>query len=780
MIRIDLYSAAGEKLPYPSLDAVEACSYTLGLERIGSFSFQIAASHISAQNVATGQQAWIYESTEGLVFKGKISGRTYQADATGRRVLSVTGDSIAIELQHRTVGLGLIFEDEAFATAIDAVLDDTDWTAGALDSSANIPARRLDARQKWDSLRAIADVYQYSVREDNLNQRVDIGAFGDASGVRLTNRRTDILTLTEPTVAPLSNVRVISRAGDIWNRLYPVGQIQGLGGAVLTLSGVSPDAPVATRLYLPSNNGVDNLAPVSPSFNSDWASTAGAARLTAGLTPAAAAMATEARAATGAHLLHQYVYGPIAAQTITGNISGQMRVQEASAALNHYFRINVRVFDSTGTTLRGTPLAATSVGTEFSDVALTNHAIPSTALTSVDALDGDYLVIEIGRTGGLGQADMRFGDAATSDLPEDQTTTDDYRPWIEFDNWIAPYFAITPEDTAYPVQTVTKNGQAHYYIEDAASVAAYGLRDRVFNAKDIMPLGLTAEALSQASGTLHGLASAFLRRHKDEQIAYEAEAVGLRHINPNGLPYLKVGQTLHIDYQGIVVDQDGTIRADETIDADPYLMGFTRTFGQAGESKWSLTVSSVMRPLPDDGEVITEMLRDIGIAKIAPITEFRIPDGGRIVTAGGSYWDDLKLVLAAAGVVGDCIVIQVSDGDRFYITADDTAVMMQTANYDGRESTVYLTGGHAELGFRTLGANTLGVTNLEVWEKGVAVSAQHGVVDGDFGSGEGVLFIDEAVTVPTTNPANGIVLYVESGTLKARTTAGNVRTIASV
>ena len=48
-----------------------------------------------------------------------------------------------------------------------------------------------------------------------------------------------------------------------------------------------------------------------------------------------------------------------------------------------------------------------------------------------------------------------------------------------------------------------------------------------------------------------------------------------------------------------------------------------------------------------------------------------------------------------------------------------------------------------------------------------------------FGSGVFVLFIANAVTVPTTNPTNGGVLYVQAGALKYRGSSGTVTTIAN-
>jgi len=272
------------KLDYPALEGtgIEGVTYTLGLGKIGSFAFNVPAG--SATAVAIRQAVdgtfspsekapivvWIYDSTEGLVFKGKIDAASYTTTADGKKMLAVAGPSVAIELQQRTVGLGLQWEDVAFSTAVNDILDDTDWTAGEIDTAVNVPARRMDARQKWDALLALADIYQMLVREDNINSKVDIGAFGESSGLFLTNHRSDIITLDDdPTTIPITSLRVLARANDIVNRVYPVGQIQGLGGAVLTLSGVSSDNPVTTRLYLSSSTA----APISPTYDASWENT---------------------------------------------------------------------------------------------------------------------------------------------------------------------------------------------------------------------------------------------------------------------------------------------------------------------------------------------------------------------------------------------------------------------------------------------------------------------------------------------------------------------------
>lgn len=625
------------KLDYPALEGtgIEGVTYTLGLGKIGSFAFNVPAG--SATAVAIRQAVdgtfspsekapiivWIYDSAEGLVFKGKIDAASYTTTPDGKKMLAVSGPSVAIELQQRTVGLGLQWEDVAFSTAVSDILNDTDWSAGELDSAVNVPARRMDARQKWDALLALADIYQMLVREDNLNSKVDIGAFGESSGLFLTNQRSDIITLDDdPTTVPITNLKVLARANDIVNRVYPVGQIQGLGGAVLTLSGVSSDNPVATRIYLPSTGS----PAISPSFDSSWEKSNTALRRPADIARSSTAMTTDAflsgvASANYDTACYQYVYGPIGAQTLAGNVTAQLRMFVDTPAVSDKVQMCIRVIAADGATVRGTLLSHGTYGTDLIFTTATNHTFPSTAMSSVEALDGDYIVVEVGYrqvTATSVGCSFRVGDAASADLPVDETTTDDLNPWIEFSTYIVPQLTA---DTTYAVQSVTLNGTTHYYLEDADSVAKYGLRDRVLNVKDILPLGLSLTALAQASATLYSVAVTYLQRHKDPQVAYEVECVGLRHMR-NGTPYFEMGDTLTLDYVGTYTDDDGTLREDLRVRQDLYIMAATRSYGPAGESTWKLTVSTIARALPNDGDLVSAMLSEIGVAKISPLGFF--------------------------------------------------------------------------------------------------------------------------------------------------------------
>lgn len=630
-VRVDLYSAAGAKLDVPPLVGADilGCQYSMKIGNIGTFTLTLAADATSAQNATAGRVVWIYDDL-WPVFKGVIRTREIGADKDGRLILTLVGPSIADQLIGLTTGRGLTFENQSLSAVVTSLCADTDFEAGEVDT-ATITARRFDGRTKWDALAATAQAVDSSLREDLLGAtpQIDIGVFGESSGITLRNFPESSQSLSDNAyMKQVASLKVKAQSLDLCNRVIPWGQIEGLSGSQFNLRQVSPDSPTNTRLYLPSvGAGTANIAPISAAFHSDWAATPGNYRLSAGLNPVSSAMETQNRANAGYSMLGQYVFGPIAAQTISGNISGQMRVQEASAAYNHQFRINVRVFDGDAV-LRGTLLAPTTVGTEFSDSALTNHSIPSTALASLAVEDGDYIVIEIGRGSALGQADFRIGDAATNDLPVDQTSTTDGRPWIEFDSWV-PIYTDLPSGLSYPVLSDTgPDGNPYYYIEDTASQAIYGVRERWVQFKDILPLGLTANDFVAAAQTLYGMAVTYLTRHLSEQLAYEVDALGLKHVNQaNGAAYFEVGDTFRLQFDGWTQDEDGTKTNYLTVDTDLYLLDFTRTFNADGSDTWKLTLATFLRALPTDGEAFRQLAQAVGIEQVAPLPYIVLGDG---------------------------------------------------------------------------------------------------------------------------------------------------------
>jgi hypothetical protein len=202
---------------------------------------------------------------------------------------------------------------------------------------------------------------------------------------------------------------------------------------------------MATRFYL---RYTDSPVPLDILADAGWEDAAdlwetGKNRAITKTSSSSDAMATFAhvgRLSTNADVPYkQYVSEPLtAAQTITGaqSIKFQVRASETTASNNLFTALGIRVM-SAGGVLRKTVLAVSRDATELAVGTLTNRQFAATSETgNYTTVAGDYLVIEIGVGGdpstiNVHSGSFRLGDAAGSDLPEDDTDTTDLNPWVE-------------------------------------------------------------------------------------------------------------------------------------------------------------------------------------------------------------------------------------------------------------------------------------------------------------------------------------------------------------
>lgn len=199
---------------------------------------------------------------------------------------------------------------------------------------------------------------------------------------------------------------------------------------------------MATRIYFPSTGA----ASITPAYDAGWESTGFAAsRLQAVTTKIDSAMATttidDTSNADQDVLIRSWILEeglraePIVAQVV----KIQFRCLEGAFATLKLAWL-IKVVSPDGLTIRGTLVASGGApkrdGTNMA-TSLTNRG-DSTTCAEVIPEAGDFLVFEIGAGGtsaGSGHDPaLRYGDVAASDLPEDDTTTTDDNPWIEFAN----------------------------------------------------------------------------------------------------------------------------------------------------------------------------------------------------------------------------------------------------------------------------------------------------------------------------------------------------------
>ena len=217
---------------------------------------------------------------------------------------------------------------------------------------------------------------------------------------------------------------------------------------------------MATRCYFPATQG----APVTPPApTADWGHINSVQRALL-CAPDSSALATTAYTPDGADDLtnvnahhRQYVGACLAAQTLSGNVTGQFQCQETFNNDNLFLTLKILVCNRAGDSTVATLLAITRTSSkELSSSAAENRTFPSTALSSFACAVGDRLVVVVGLggnitsgTGGIigHNGSIRWGCAATTgDLPVDETTTTaTLRAWIEFSNTFV--FESTGNDT---------------------------------------------------------------------------------------------------------------------------------------------------------------------------------------------------------------------------------------------------------------------------------------------------------------------------------------------
>lgn len=228
---------------------------------------------------------------------------------------------------------------------------------------------------------------------------------------------------------PISKVDGISRSS--------INKIENLlSSNIGKVIGSSLPSLKTYRFYFPSSG----TPSISPSYGS-WSVTSGAARFNL-VTTRNGTADTEKNltAASSSTLYYQFVSAALMSQTIdSGYIRGQIR-----GFINGYgsscLRFNVRICDSTGS-ITQTILTATSSSTLSNSGTMNrkfmNGSDDTVDYSSFSVNDGDRLVIEIGvDVGYYAGAGFRTGTDSGTDLPQDETTTTAYNPWIEFSSGI--------------------------------------------------------------------------------------------------------------------------------------------------------------------------------------------------------------------------------------------------------------------------------------------------------------------------------------------------------
>jgi hypothetical protein len=156
----------------------------------------------------------------------------------------------------------------------------------------------------------------------------------------------------------------------------------------------------------------------------------------------------------------------------------------------------------------------------------------------------------------------------------------------------------------YTRQVVNVNGIDQHFLEDFASIAQYGLIEKMGRFGDIAPLSNSLADQENAANALYDAAAAWLTRYSQRQDVYRVTARKAR-------TTVRPGDTVRLAYHG-VTEHDGQVASFIDVDADLYVMEVTERVGLEGGAV-DLVLASVDRHPEDAGRIVIGALEELAI-----------------------------------------------------------------------------------------------------------------------------------------------------------------------
>lgn len=160
---------------------------------------------------------------------------------------------------------------------------------------------------------------------------------------------------------------------------------------------------------------------------------------------------------------------------------------------------------------------------------------------------------------------------------------------------------------SYTVNTGTNlDGSNYFYIEDAASIALYGLRTKVVKFTGIRALSNNDTDIQRAKDAVKYAAETYLRRHKDPIVEISLSVVDLR-------ANVRVGDLVTVVYRA--VGDDSNIPYID-VNAQYYVMDISTQRDTKGGHTSSVELCSTDDRRTADTDVMVDVIRDVEVLKL--------------------------------------------------------------------------------------------------------------------------------------------------------------------
>lgn len=601
---------------------VQRAQITRAVDRIGRFSIDIPASERQYALFTAGREVRLYEEDEGEVWRGILDQRRWNINASGVGVLTISGSSLAIELQWESTYMGINIDDLSTSDAIDAILSGTSWTKAVTGAGFVNLTKRIDNMSLWQALAEVAKAENAYIRETNTAREVEIKIATGDSGLVLSNYGIESISpfLAENTIFGLIEglPEVREEGSAIINRIVPLGLhednvIYDLGSSgrssPYTIQNFVKNRPkIVEVVHVAETGAVSKEIPINCLgtnrvvllfLSTDYGS------------PVQDPLPT-----LDGTVMHRIADAetPTAALWIGFPVRGKSRISLPTQNVGHAgVAVSLRdcQFDPSQISHVDAPSPGTALGSSntLRDIDIEQHNSAHTTVSRTLTSDDDDLCLDFiffpGRASdpsvvaGGGQTELAD---FTAPLPSGNNWM-----WTSQENgsdggvtMSASFSSLTDSIHA----AVSIKPAITYYIEDSTSVTAYGRRILMIIESGQKFLGASSTQLQNAANTLYDEAVTLLERNKDPPTFYE--------VNVASLPSDSwlVGDSMRLLYRGTGRDQDGAyVWLD--VDATVKVMQRAETWDSDGNRRWRLLLSTLYRFPRTNEEILGENLSKI-------------------------------------------------------------------------------------------------------------------------------------------------------------------------
>lgn len=605
-LALDIYGAGGGAY-LGALQTILSARVEEGVGELGAFEVVVPLIDpaLSKADVSREVILWREGETEPVMPLGVITDLQDAVDAQGRYVCVITGLSGGVELLRRLTHWGEIFDDETVANAVTQILGSSGWTGVATAGGGFVNITdRYDGMTMWQALKRLAESQDAYVRLTDTLREVEVKQGSSASGIRLVNPEYLSPEFEEnASIGLVSSVRRRKSGLGIVNRLFPWGE--DAGNVVFDLGLSDRSSPYTIQSFIknrPSVAAVNSGGLWEASLGIDVVGMNTAVVLFVGIETAVSILTATCGGKPMERLFDRFDAGGVAHLDVWYAVG-----VKGTAA------IDVVWDDQTAPPANMAVAVALQDVDQRSPVRDSDSSNSTTASPSTPTIDTDDDDLVLGCVKTTTTASISARGSGQSEVADISYPANN-RISVDEEDGVSPSASMSWTLSANVENqrgVVSFRPAITYYIEDSASIAAYGLSEDSMIESASKLVGATDAQLVAAANTLYDLASTRLARLKDPVIFYECDTPWLPH--RDWLP----GDLLTLDFRNPLKNEDGERVTSLDIDEALIAMRRAQTFGEDNVRHWDLTLASDYRQPPEETDLMRRAIERIAALESA-------------------------------------------------------------------------------------------------------------------------------------------------------------------